>query len=112
MISGLAVDYESSPIKVFQTIIDKNGGNNIILTQTYNQGANVDNEINKLLKKYQYSEIFLTKLNKKAYLTVPTTENKNEIIIFNNNEVQVMIVSQNPLDEASANQLMDKLIEK
>jgi hypothetical protein len=112
MISGLAVDYESSPIKVIQTIIDKKGGNNIILAQTYNQGANVDNEINKLLKKYQYSEIFLTKLNKKAYLTVPTTENKNEIIIFNNNEVQVMIVSQNPLDEASANQLMDKLIEK
>jgi hypothetical protein len=112
MISGLAVDYESSPIKVIQTIIDKKGGNNIILAQTYNQGANVDNEINKLLEKYQYSEIFLAKLNKKAYLTVPTTENKNEIIIFNNNEVLVMIISQIPLDETSANQLMDKLIEK
>lgn len=112
MISGLVVDYESSPIKVFQTIIDKKGGNNIILTQTYNQGANLDNEINKLLEKYQYSEIYLTKLGKKAYLTVPTTENKNEIIIFNNNEVLVMIISQISLDETSANSLMDKLIEK
>lgn len=112
MISGLLVNYVSSPITVNQTIIDKNGGNNIILTQTYNQGANVDNDINKVISKYEYKEIYLTKLNKNAYLTVPTTENKSELIIFNNNDVQVMIVSQSPLDEASANQLMDKLIEK
>ncbi len=112
MVSGLLVNYESSPITVYQTIIDKNGGNNIILTQSYDQGADVDKDINKVISKYEYKEIYLTKLNKNAYLTVPTTENKNEIIIFNNNDVQVMIVSQNPLDETSANQLMNKLIEK
>jgi len=112
MISGLLVDYESSPITVYQTIIDKNGGNNIILTQSYDQGADVDKDINKVISKYEYREIFLTNLNKKAYLTIPTNDLKNELIIFNNNGVHVMIISVNPLNETSANSLMDKLIEK
>lgn len=112
LISGLVVNYESSPITVFQTVVDKKEGNNIILTQNYDQGADVDNAITKVISKYEYKEIYLIKLGKNAYLTVPTSENKNELIIFNNNGVQVMIVSEDPLNETSANSLIDKLIEK
>ncbi len=112
MVTGLKVNDESSPITVFQSIIDKKGSDNVIITQSYDQYANVDKDINKIISKYEYKEIYLTKLNKKAYLTIPTNDLKNELIIFNNNGVHVMIISVNPLNETSANQLMDKLIEK
>jgi len=112
VITSLIMKEDSNSKKVFQTIGNKLGSDSVIITQVYSLSIDVDSEIQTLLGEYQYNEIYLIKLGKKAYLTVPTMENKNEIIIFNNNGVQVMIISQNPLDETSANQLMDKLIEK
>ncbi len=112
MVMGLLFyDKESSKV-VFQTVTEKGSVNSFIITQTYSSNTDVDSEIQTLLSGYQYTEIYLTKLEKKAYLTVPTTEKKNEIIIFNNNGVLVMIISLNPLTETQANSFVDKLIEK
>jgi hypothetical protein len=112
VITSLIFQEDGNSKRVFQTFGNKLGSDSVIITQVYSQGTDEDSEIQTLLSEYQYNEIYLTKLGKKAYLTVPTTEKKNEIIIFNNNGVLVMIVSLNPLDETSATQLMDKLIEK
>lgn len=112
MVMGLIFNDKGTSKQVFQTVGEKGLANPFIITQTYSSGLDVDSEIQTILSGYQYREFNLTKLGKKAYLTVPTADLKNELIIFNNNGVQVMVISLNPLTEDQANSFIDKLTEK
>lgn len=112
MIMGLVFNDKGSSKQVFQTVGEKGLAKPFIITQTYAPNTDTDSEIQTILSGYQYKEFTLTKSGKKAFLTIPTAELKNEIIMFNNNGVQVMIISTKPLTEAQANSFVDKLIEK
>jgi hypothetical protein len=69
VITSLIFQEDGNSKRVFQTFGNKLGSDSVIITQVYSQGTDEDSEIQTLLSEYQYNEIYLTKLGKKAYLT-------------------------------------------